>query len=79
MLRNQDIRQSAKNAGVRLWQVGEQLHMSDANFSRFLRKELESGTKARILAIIEELREEDEYGEHASDNESQRCCGISRM
>lgn len=59
--KNLDIRQAAKNAGVRLWMVGEQLGgMSDANFSRLLRKELDESTKKRIFSIIETLKAETE-------------------
>ena len=55
--KNLDIRQAAKDAGVRLWMVGEQLGgISDANFSRMLRKELDKKAKQRIFSIIEALQ-----------------------
>lgn len=54
--RNQDIKQEAKTAGVRLWQIAERLGLTDGNFSRKLRHELPTEEKARIMAIIEDLR-----------------------
>lgn len=56
--RNQDIRTEAKKAGLRLWEIGDKIGLSDANFSRMLRKELSPESKARILTIIKELRQE---------------------
>jgi len=53
---NAEIRQAAETSKVRLWQIGEQLNMCDSNFSRMLRKELNSEVKAQILTIIEHLK-----------------------
>lgn len=56
LIKNQDIRQAAKMAGVRLWEIGDRMGgISDANFSRLLRKELDENTKKRIFSIIQEL------------------------
>lgn len=57
-MRNVDIRTEVKEAGVKLWQVAEQLGMSDSAFSRYLRHELTELQKARIRKIIRELAEE---------------------
>ena len=54
--KNQMVRQIAKKENIRLWEIGEKLGMSDASFSRLLRKELDEATKARIFAIIRELK-----------------------
>lgn len=43
---------------VRLWQIGDQLNMCDSNFSRMLRKELNTEVKAQILNIIEQLKKQ---------------------
>ena len=40
MKKNQEIRQSIKEAGLKLWQIGEELGLNDGNFSRLMRKEL---------------------------------------
>lgn len=54
--KNQDIKQEAKAAGVRLWQIAERLGLTDGNFSRKLRHELPAGEKKQIMAIIEDLK-----------------------
>lgn len=53
---NHDIREKAKKERVPLWAIGDRLGLSDANFSRKLRKELPAEEKARILTIIEQLK-----------------------
>jgi len=57
IMRNQDIRQEAKSAGVRLWQIAERLGIQDANFSRKLRHELPYEDKRNIFSIIASLKE----------------------
>lgn len=55
---NQDIRRTAAGAGVKLWQIADELGIADCNFSRKLRKELPQEEKDKILAIIERLSRE---------------------
>ncbi len=52
---NEDVRQKAASAGIKLWQIADALHMTDGNFSRKLRKELSAETKEQIYSIIREL------------------------
>lgn len=52
---NQDIRQAAKKAGLKLWQIADRLNLNDGNFSRKLRKELPTDQKQTIFVIINEL------------------------
>lgn len=59
-LKNQDIRKAAKEAGVRLWQVAEELGINDGNFSRRLRRELPTEQKEWIMGIIAKLAKENE-------------------
>ena len=54
-MNNADIRQEAKDAGLKLWQIADKYGISDTNFSRKLRKELSDEQKTRIRAIIKEL------------------------
>jgi len=54
---NQEIRKAAKQKGVRLWQIAEALGITDANFSRKLRREFSETERARILAIIDRIAE----------------------
>lgn len=52
-MRNDDIREEAKKAGVRLWQVAAEYGCNDGNFSRKLCHELPEQEK--ILEIIGRL------------------------
>lgn len=54
-MKNADIRQAAKNSGVRLWEVADRIGMNDGNFSRKLRHELSSEMKSQILTAISEI------------------------
>ena len=55
---NREIRETAKRAGVHLWQVADACGVNDGNFSRKLRKELPQKEKQTILEIIERLSKE---------------------
>lgn len=57
-MRNSDIRQEIKSAGLRLWQIAEALGMQDSTFSRRLRHELPAAEKEKLRAIIAELSRE---------------------
>ena len=57
-MQNNDIKEAAKQAGVRLWQVAEAYGMNDGNFSRKLRRELPQEEKEKILEIIDRLARE---------------------
>lgn len=57
-IENLEIREKAKNSGVRLWQIADKLGINDGNFSRKLRKELSQQDRDRILLIIDELSKE---------------------
>lgn len=56
-MNNHEIREAAERKGVRLWQIAGKLGINDGNFSRKLRFELSEAEKAKILKIIEELKE----------------------
>lgn len=57
-MRNSDIRQEIKSAGLRLWQIAEALGLQDSNFSRRLRHELSEAEKVKIREIIADLSKE---------------------
>ena len=57
-MHNQEIREAAKAAGVKLWQVADAYGVNDGNFSRKLRKELPHEEQKRILRIIDDLAKE---------------------
>lgn len=52
---NKDLRQAAKAANVRLWQIADALGITDATLSRRLRRELSREEKQKILEIIKSL------------------------
>ncbi len=56
---NKDIREEAKEANVKLWQIAEKLRMHEVTLSRKLRHELPAEEKAKIRAIISALKEEE--------------------
>ena len=59
-MKNADIREAAKKAGVYLWQIAEHLGMNDGNFSRKLRRELMPCEREKIIEIIDTLSAEKE-------------------
>ena len=58
MLANTDVRTTAKEKGVRLWEVAECLRISDPTMTRKLRRELPDSEKQEIYKIIDELAAE---------------------
>lgn len=56
---NQDIRQYAKKAGVRLWEVAEFLGISDPTMTRKLRHELPETEKTKLFEIIDKLAQKE--------------------
>jgi len=57
-MKNNDIRKKAKDEGIFLYQIAEQLKLNDGNFSRKLRKEFSQTEKEKIFKIIEQLKQE---------------------
>lgn len=57
-MKNQDIRNEIKTAGLKLWQIAEGLGINDGNLSRLFRRELSDEKKAEIRSIIEKLQKE---------------------
>ena len=54
-MKNKDVRNEIKAAGLYLWQVADALGLNAGNFSRKLRHELPDEEKVRIRAIVAEL------------------------
>ena len=54
-MNNIDIRKAAIEAGVKLWQVAEELSIADATLSRKLRHELRNEERGQIMRIIRDL------------------------
>lgn len=57
---NRDIRDAAKSASVKFWQIANKLNVSEATITRLMRTELTAEKKAEILKIIAQLKEVDQ-------------------
>ncbi len=57
-MNNLDIRKAIEINDFKYWQVANKLGMTDGNFSRLLRVELDESNKNKILKAIKELKEE---------------------
>lgn len=57
-MNNLDIRKAIEISNFKYWQVANKLKMTDGNFSRLLRVELDESNKNKILNAINELKEE---------------------
>ena len=57
MATNKEIRTAAFSEGVRLWQVAQELGVTDSTFSRWLRQELPAEKQREIIEIIHALAE----------------------
>lgn len=52
---NNDLRMKAKEAGVRFWEIADEMKISEPTMTRILRYELPEQEKEKILRIIEDL------------------------
>lgn len=50
---NQEIRTAARNARVPLWKIADALGVSEATFTRMMRRELPKDKHDQIMSIIE--------------------------
>jgi hypothetical protein len=51
-----EIKTTIKAAGLKLWQVAEEMGMNDGNFSRKLRNDFSDEDTEKVLNIIEKLK-----------------------
>ena len=56
--RNLDIRNKLKESEIYLWEVADELGISETHFVRKLRHELSQEEKDKIFDIIKEIRKE---------------------
>ena len=60
--KNEEVRQLAKECGVKLWEIAEKLGCADATLSRKLRHDLTPADREKVLNIIRELSKENLEG-----------------
>ena len=53
---NDFVRESAKAAGVHLWEIADALGITDGNFSRKLRHEFTAADREKVLEIIKTIK-----------------------
>lgn len=58
-MKNQDVRLKAAGAGLKLWEVAQEIGLADSSFSRKLRQELPLAEKERVFAAIDRLSQRD--------------------
>lgn len=52
---NSEVREAAKEKGVRMWEIAERLKISETTFSKTLRHELPDKKKQCLLGLIDEI------------------------
>ena len=57
-MKNKRIRDAAKAAGVKLWEIAAEFGITDSNFSRKLRRELPEPETQKALEIIKRIAAE---------------------
>ena len=55
---NTEIREKAMQKNVRLWELAEKMGVSDAHFSRKMRRELPAAEKKQALSYIDQIAAE---------------------
>lgn len=53
---NTEIKDMAKKYNVKLWQIADELSITDTLFSKKLRKELSNEEKKKIISIIKKIK-----------------------
>ena len=65
---NNDIRTTARENRVYLYEIAEKLNVSEPTFNRWLRKELSEDLKQKVIAAIEQIREEHEAEQRSEES-----------
>ena len=52
---NLGVKNAAKAAGVRLWELADQLGIADTTLSKKLRRELPAAEQEKMVAIIDQI------------------------
>ena len=68
-MNNQDIRDAAKESGVRLWELARKVGFSYNYFIVKLRHELSADEKTKLFTLIKEIAHERDLSEQEKRNE----------
>ena len=66
--RNNDIRTKSRENRVCLYEIAEKMNVSEPTFNRWLRKDLSEELKHKVLAAIEQIREEHEAEQRSEES-----------
>lgn len=69
--KNKDIRNAAKRAGVKLWEIAVKLGTTDQTLARKMRHELSECQKNRLINIINQISDEKKAGKPISKLEDE--------
>ena len=53
---NQDVREFAKEHGVKLWEIADYMQISEPTMTRLMRRELDSVQRERFLRAVEHIQ-----------------------
>ena len=54
-LANKEIREKARSAGVRLWQISKEIGVSESTLTRMLREELPENEANHLKTVIDRI------------------------
>lgn len=57
MTRNDEVRNTAKRNGIKLWELAGEIGVADTTFSRWLRVELTEHQKEKVMAAMKRIIE----------------------
>lgn len=60
-MRNTEIKREAREQSVRLWQIAEKMHISEATITRMFRKEFTDKEKAEMQSLITQIAKENQH------------------
>jgi len=67
-MKNREIREQAKAQGVKFWEIGVAMGVSEATITRWLRVELDTEKKVAMMKAIEQVAREKEAANENADN-----------
>lgn len=65
---NCDIRERARNAGVPLWAIAEEIGVSEATLTRRMRLELRGEEKRQLMTVIGRIAQREAKSNENEDN-----------